>query len=235
MGQSGGTDQVGAIRWGQSGGAKQVGAKQVGPIRWGQSGGANRVGPIRWGQVGGRHSDGSGSAPFRACAGAGHTLVENKNEEDFHGLRCQLEELCMTQVGKVAPPIYPLPIQLLDRAVTVHRNPEDRHPEPLDRGDKSIIDKRHRVSLRVLYLRQLDSKSESSKVRGPPCDPPCDPPCELPPLLGSAACAEPLTLYNPSPLVDPPVEPPADPPPGVVATGLTGADAEIVSVYPTPS
>eukprot|EP00976_Prorocentrum_cordatum_P103479 1193485-Prorocentrum_minimum.AAC.1 len=42
----------------------------------------------------------------------------------------------MTQVGTVAPPVYRLSIYLLDRAVLVLRSPEDRHLEPLDRGDE---------------------------------------------------------------------------------------------------
>eukprot|EP00976_Prorocentrum_cordatum_P071468 1180342-Prorocentrum_minimum.AAC.2 len=45
----------------------------------------------------------------------------------------------MTQVGKVAPPMYRSPICLLDRAVLEFCPPGSGGPKPLDRGEKSII------------------------------------------------------------------------------------------------
>eukprot|EP00959_Pyramimonas_sp_CCMP1952_P324246 6786280-Pyramimonas_sp.AAC.1 len=43
-----------------------------------------------------------------------------------------------TPLGKVASPNIKQRLSLLDRAVAVLRNPEDRNPEPLDRATKII-------------------------------------------------------------------------------------------------
>eukprot|EP00976_Prorocentrum_cordatum_P046278 935076-Prorocentrum_minimum.AAC.1 len=70
-------------------------------------------------------------------------------EESFararHGRR-RLDTV-MTQLGKVAPPNIESRISLLDRAVLVLRNPEDRHIEPVNRAKRIAI----RSSVALLF------------------------------------------------------------------------------------